>query len=140
MQDLTTFLSNHPFLSLAAAIALVLVMFIELIRARRSAYDISPQELTQLINHENAVTIDLRTSTEYKVGHIINSQNMQAQEIRANPKKLDKYRIKPLILVCSTGRDSQKLAAFLLKSGYNVYSLTGGIKTWKDAQLPLVKE
>lgn len=140
MQDLTTFLSDHPLLSLGAAVVLVLVMFVELVRARRAVYDISPQEITQLINHENAVIIDMRSAEDFKLGHIINSLNIPAHEFQGNPKKLEKFRIKPLVLISANGRESQKAAAYLLKNGYNVYSLVGGIKTWKEAQLPLVKE
>lgn len=140
MQNLTTFLANHPLLSLACAIVLVLVMFVELIRARRDAYNISPQELAQLINHENAVIVDIRSQEDYLSGHIINSLNLAAHAITNNPKLLEKHKIKPLVLIGNTGRDSQKLAAFLLKNGYNVCSLVGGINTWKSEQLPLVKE
>lgn len=140
MQDLTTFLANHPLLSLACAIVLVLVMFVELIRARRGVYNISPQELAQLINHENAVTIDIRSQEEYLSGHIINSLNISAEAITKNPKLLEKYKIKPIIFIDKTGRESQKLAAFMMKNSYNVYSLVGGISTWVNEQLPLVKE
>jgi rhodanese-related sulfurtransferase len=139
MQDFTTFLANHPLLSMSASIVFVLVMFVELIRARRAAYDISAQDVTQLINHENATLIDLRASDEFAAGHIIHSLNMPAHALRENPKSLAKYRLKPLILISNDGRESQKLAAFLLKNGYNVYSLVGGFRTWQEAQLPLVK-
>lgn len=140
MQDLTTFLANHPLLSLACAIVLVLVMFVELIRARRAVYNISSQELAQLVNHENAVVVDIRSPEDYRAGHIVNSLNLTSNALTNNPKLLEKHKIKPIVFIGNTGRDSQKLAAFMMKNSYNVYSLVGGIDTWKKEQLPLVKE
>jgi rhodanese-related sulfurtransferase len=140
MQDLTTFIANHPFLSLATAVIFVLLMVVELIRARGKVFNITPAEATQKINHDNAVVIDIRPNDAYRQGHIISAYSMLPQEIKDNPKKLEKFRARTIILVCQTGNESQKIAALLLKQGYNAYSLASGMRAWSEAQMPVVKE
>lgn len=139
MQELITFVTNHPYLNLAAVVVLLLIMLIEFIRAKRNVFNINPTEATQLINHDNAVVIDIRQQETYRQGHIIDAQLMIPQEIRQNAKKLEKFRNRPIIVVSNLSNESQKIAALLLKQGYNAYSLNGGMRAWNDAQMPLVK-
>lgn len=140
MQDLTVFINNHPLLSIATAAVLALVMIVELMRGKRRGFQLTPQQTTQMINHDNAVVIDIRPNDVYRKGHIIDAQSMTPQEVKASGKKLEKLKNKPIILVCGTGGESQKLAALLLKQGYNAYALAGGTRAWTDMQMPLVKE
>lgn len=139
MQDIITFISTHPELCAAMGFALLLLIIVEFLRNKRRHFQVSPLEMTQLINHNNAVVIDIRSNEVFKNGHVIDAVSLPAKDVMA-PKKLDKYKAKPIILVCQTGNDSQKIAASLLKGGYNVHSLAGGMRAWIDAQMPLVKE
>lgn len=139
MQDFTVFLSLHPYLTTAFIVVLVLVFLLEWIRARRNVFNLTSARVTHLLNRENAVVIDIRPQEVFKSGHILNSQSLKADEIKQNPKKLEKFRGNPIIIVAAGGNEAQKLAAFLLKNGYNAYSLAGGIPAWIEAQLPLVK-
>lgn len=140
MQDISTFISNHTALSGAAFILIVLLMIVEFLRLKRNAFFVSPMKATQLINHDNAVVIDIRSKEAYNQGHIIDSEILSTTEIQNNPKKIERFRSKPIIIVCNSGVESQKLAAVLLKRGYNAYSLAGGLRAWSNAQMPLVKE
>ncbi|VVC75109.1 Thiosulfate sulfurtransferase GlpE [Aquicella siphonis] len=140
MQDLTTFIAQHPLLSLAAAIVLILLILLELMRAKRNVFNISPSQVTHLINRENAAVIDVRQQDAFRAGHIIDAVSMPPQDILQNPKKLEKFRARPLVIVANSSSESQKIAALLLKQGYNAYSLTGGIRAWNEAQMPLIKE
>jgi rhodanese-related sulfurtransferase len=140
MQELTTFISSHLLLSLATAIVLALVMVVEFLRAKRVSSQLTPLQATQMINHDHAVVIDIRPSDAYRGGHIIDAASFTPGEIRDNAKKLEKWKTKPIILVCGNGLESQKLAALLLKRGYNAYSLASGMRAWSEAQMPLVKE
>lgn len=140
MQELTTFLSHHPLLSLAVIIVFILVAFIEFMRARRNVFNITPARAVQLMNRENAVVIDIRPNDIYRKGHIIDAVSLTVQEMQESPKKLEKFRIRPIIIVCHLGSESQKIAARLLKQGYNAYSLAGGMRAWNEGQMPVVKE
>lgn len=140
MQEFFTFLSNHSLLTGLFAITFVLVMIIEVLRASRTTFTLNSLEATQLINHQQAVVIDIRPATTYQNGHIIDAKNISAEEIQRSPKKLDKFKARPFLIVCGNGAESQKIAALLTKQGYNSYALAGGIRSWQEASMPLVKE
>lgn len=140
MQDITTFIALHPGLSLATLVVFVLILIVELIRARRKSTSLTPAQVTQMINHQHAVVIDTRPTDIYRKGHIIDAVSMMPEEIKNNAKKLEKFKSRPIILVCGSGVESQKLATILQKLGYNVTSLNGGIRSWTEAQMPLIKE
>lgn len=140
MQDITTFISNHAILFFAACIVIIILLIVEALRAKRGGFNISPLKTTQLINHENAVVIDIRSADAFQSGHIIDALSMQASEVTKLNKKFEKLKAKPIIIVCNGGIESQKIATFLLKNGYNAYSLAGGMRSWLSAQMPIVKE
>lgn len=140
MQDFTVFIANHMGLFYALGAILIALMLIEFLRSKRSSFHVGPTEAVQLINRHNAVVIDIRPEETYGKGHIVDSVCIPAHELSSATKKLDKYKGKPVILVCNTGMQTQKIAASLKKQGYTAFSLSGGMRAWSDAQLPLVKE
>ena len=140
MQELTTFIMNHQILVLAMMIVIALLLVIELIRARRRIYFATPSEIVKGINHDNAVVIDIRTPEAFQKGHIVGALSMSGHEIRNHLKKLEKFKEKPIIIVCDNGIESQKLAAILFKLDYNAFSLPGGMPAWIKAEMPLIKE
>lgn len=140
MQEISVFITNHPYLSAATLIVLIFVTIVEFMRARRNVLSISPAQVTQLINRENAVVIDIRQTETWRKSHIIDALSMNTKEIIENPKKLEKFKARPVVIVANTGAESQKLSALLLKNGYNAFSLNGGMRAWSEAQMPLVGE
>jgi Rhodanese-related sulfurtransferase len=73
MEQLFQFVGNHPTLFLAFGVVggvLVWSFFGEQLQGIQS---VQPQEATLLINHEDAVVIDVREDLEFAQGHIINS-------------------------------------------------------------------
>lgn len=139
MQDIVLFLQTHWTLSLPLISILLVLTLLEWVRHKQGASQISPARLTQLINHDNAVIVDLRSSDLYKDGHIIGAILLPASELNQNPKKLDAYKTKPIVLVCATGLESPKIAPTLLKEGLNIHVLNGGIRAWREANMPLIK-
>ncbi|MFZ2314945.1 MAG: rhodanese-like domain-containing protein [Gammaproteobacteria bacterium] len=139
MQELTNFLSQHSNLTITAIIIFVLVSIVEFIRINRNRSSLSVAETTQKINREQAVVIDTRSPDAFNKGHIVDAISIPAKDLQPNNKKLEKYRTKPIIIVCATGADAQKIAATLAKAGYNTYILAGGVRAWADAAMPLVK-
>lgn len=140
MENFTVFIARHMGLFYSFAAILTVLMIIEFFRAKRGRAQIRPADAVLLINKQNAVVIDIRNNDHYRKGHIIDALNFPSRELAEAGKKLDKYKNKPLIVVCGTGTDSQKAAAELAKQGYNASILAGGIRAWTSADLPLVKE
>ena len=100
---------------------------------------IAPGEATRLINHENAVLVDMRNDKDYREGHIVNAVHVPAEQNDA-AGKLDKYRDRPLIVCCRSGNQSLRLCTELTKKGFaSVYNLKGGLHAWQQAGLPLSK-
>lgn len=139
MQELINFLSHHNTLTIALIIIFFLASIVEFIRANRHRSNLTAAQATQKINREQAAIIDVRPIEAFQNGHIVDAISMPAKDFLATNKKLEKYRHKPLIIVCASGVDSLKIAAKLKKAGYNAYVLSGGIRTWSDASMPLVK-
>lgn len=140
MQEISTFIINHLLLTYAFSGVLILLMIVEFLKQKRNAFVINTTRAVQLINHDNAIVIDIRVADSYAKGHIIDAQSIAASDLTTNTKKYEKFKLKPVIVVCNTGSESQKIAALLLKQGYNAYSLAGGLRAWSGADMPLVKE
>ena len=71
---------------------------------------------------------------------MLNSRHLAIGELEARSSELEKYKAKPVIVICESGSRSDKAAATLRKQGFGqVFSLSGGIGAWKQAGLPLEK-
>jgi len=123
MEQLIEFLGNHPGLFLGFSIKPLL-----------------PQEVTLLINHENAIILDVREAKEYAEGHILNSVHIPLSTLSDKMARLEKYRNQPLIASCLSGSRSGNACRMLKKNGFEkVHNLKGGITAWQNANLPLIK-
>ena len=95
---------------------------------------------TQLINHKNALVLDVREESEYKAGHVLNSKLVPLGKLNERIGELEKYRDKPVVVVCRSGARSANACALLGKQGYaEVYNLAGGMIAWQKANLPVKK-
>ena len=105
---------------------------------RKKGKEVSPQEVVNLINNENATVIDLREKENYRKSHIIDSIHATLDEFKDN--KMSHYKNKPFILVCDQGVKSASLALKLRGQGFeNPLVLSGGMNAWQSAKLPTVK-
>ncbi len=138
MRQLEQFIINHWELWLALFLVLILIFINELWEQRKRAKELSPQAAINWINHENALIIDLRDAAVFRNGHIINAIQSSVEDF--NEHHMDKYKTKPLILVCAKGLQSAALATKLRAQGFSQpMALAGGIAAWQMAELPLVK-
>ncbi len=124
---------------LVGALFTVLVMlFVH--ESRKSGASLTPQQAINLINAEGGLFLDLRDSGEYGKGHIVDSLNIPAAKLDARMAELEKFREKPIVLVCKMGQHSGSAGKKLTAQGYtSVYRMTGGMMEWGAMQLPLVK-
>ena len=94
----------------------------------------------QLINREKAVVIDVSDAEEFALGHINNAKNVPFAQLEDKLASQVKNKELPLILVCSSGARSNRAVSVAKKLGFaNVQALAGGLKSWKEANLPLEK-
>ncbi len=140
MQDIMLFIQHHLLLNIAFLTILFVLISLEFINQKRNAIKISPAQVTRLINDGRATVIDLRGNALFNQGHIINSRSIPAAELTETPKRLEKLKSGPIVLVCATGMESTRIASLLLKQGIDAQILAGGIQAWSNADMPLTKE
>ena len=108
---------------------------------RRSAGGpwVSTAEATHLINREDALVVDVREPGEYGAGHILGAKNVPLS--RLDDGELVKRKERPVIVYCDSGERSGKAISALKKQGFTrVVNLTGGLKAWQQAGLPVEKK
>lgn len=139
-ERLPEFFASHPILSLAfIAITLALIAN-EFSRFTRGYKALTPALLTQLINRENALVVDVSPLSDFEKGHIVGSKNVVMSQFDPENKHLAKARELPVALVCRTGMVSAQAAKRLVKAGFQkVHWLDGGIGAWQSADLPLAR-
>ena len=94
----------------------------------------------QLINREKAVVVDICEPAEFGAGHVTGAKNIPLGDLEAKLPGLVKNKALPLILVCASGARSSRAVAIAKKLGYEqAQSMGGGLRAWKDANLPVEK-
>jgi rhodanese-related sulfurtransferase len=105
-----------------------------------AASGISPNEAVQCINREKGVVVDVCGADEFAQSHIKGAVNLPLDELEARLSKTVKNKSTPVIMVCAAGARSKRAQAIAQKLGYEkVHSLHGGLKAWKEANLPIAK-
>jgi rhodanese-related sulfurtransferase len=103
------------------------------------ATGLSPLHATQKMN-KDAVVVDVRDPEEFARGHIINARNIPAKELESRSAELQKFKNKPVIVVCEKGMQGGDAASRLRKLGFEqAVRLEGGLAAWRTAGLPLTK-
>ena len=139
MNEVIAFLITHWIASSLLAVLVVAYICVEFLYAESHA-SIPAKEVVNLINHDNAVILDIRTPEEFIAGHIISSLNIPLAELAGDINKIRKHALKSIIIVCTSGRDSSTPIKILKKEGFqNVFKLIGGIQGWASEGLPLKK-
>ena len=120
---------------------LFLCIFILIIyEGRKGGRRIDTNEVTRLINKEEAIVIDIRSSNEFSSGHITNAINIQPNKIDQQIDAIKAPKESPIILVCKTGNNSRVVGNKLQKNGFqNVNIISGGMLSWLNQGLPVSK-
>jgi rhodanese-related sulfurtransferase len=137
MSQLFEFVGNHPIL--VGIFAVLLTLFIRN-ETQRGGRGVSPQELVNLVNKEGAVVLDVRDSKEFAAGHIVDAVNVPHTSLESRLAELEKYKEKPVTIVCKMGQHAGTAGAMLRKAGFaSVSRLSGGMTEWRNQNLPVVK-
>ncbi len=101
---------------------------------------ISPAAAVQLINRERAVVIDVCDPAEYTAEHVGGAKSIPLAELEAKLPTTVKNKATPLVLVCASGMRAGRAVAVARKLGYDkADALSGGLKAWREANLPIEK-
>ena len=101
---------------------------------------LSPTQAVLMINREKAQIVDVRSPEEFSTGHLIGAKNIAMDVLESSLGKAINDKKRPLILVCASGVRSQRAQKIATKLGFEqANSLSGGLKIWQEANLPLEK-
>lgn len=102
---------------------------------------LTPGRAVQLINQEKAVVVDVRETEEFAAGaRIAGARNIPLGQLEAKLPSVVKNKALPVILVCPTGARAARALPIVKKLGYEqAQVMAGGLKAWKEANLPLEK-
>ncbi len=138
MAQFNEFVSNNFPLFLGLAVVLGLLAQ-NLWASLTNKTAIDPARLTELINREDALVVDVRAMADYAKGHIINAINIPSNGFKDQLHQL-KNKEQPIIVTCNTGSTSSSICKLLRANDFeNVYELKGGMATWISVNLPLSK-
>jgi rhodanese-related sulfurtransferase len=106
---------------------------------RGAAGGINTMDAVMLVNRQKGVLIDVSEPAEYAAGHAGGARNVPLSKLET-AADLPKNKALPLVVLCATGARSGKAVAILRKLGYeNVRALSGGLRAWREANLPVEK-
>jgi rhodanese-related sulfurtransferase len=110
-----------------------------LISFKLFATDITVHDLNQVIQENPQTTIlDVRTQSEFSMGHIEYAQNLDAYDPNLTEKlnTLDKNH--EYFVICRSGNRSRKVTNKMKKLGFtNYYNVLGGMMAWERAGYPI---
>ena len=98
------------------------------------------EEFAQRMMSKSVVLVDVRTPKEFAEGHIQGATNVAWGDDFEKQWNAEDIKNRFTVAVyCRSGRRSSAAASALVKMGYKVIELKGGILAWEKAGKPVVK-
>ena len=98
-----------------------------------SEIEVTPQQTRELLDKGEAVVVDVREPYEREAGHIDGSRHIVLGELTAHAGELPRDR--PVVFVCRVGGRSLMAAQAFRASGFDAFSMAGGLERWRDEGL-----
>ena len=101
---------------------------------------VSTANAVLLINREKAVVVDVSEPEEFAAAHVGGARNVPVGQLETRLPEVVKNKTLPLIFVCPSGARANRAVGVAKKLGYEkAMVLAGGLKAWKEANLPVEK-
>jgi rhodanese-related sulfurtransferase len=109
---------------------LILIILVFLTACGNAGYkNVSTDDAKKLIEDNEVIVLDVRTSEEFQGGHIPNAILIPLQELENRLTELDKE--KSYLVVCRSGNRSTQASEILSNNGFStIYNMTGGMNNW----------
>ena len=134
------FIQNNILMILVAVSSGTMLLWSLFGNRLRGVQEVNSAAALQLINHKNALVLDVREEKEFNVGHILNAKLIPLGKLTEQMAELERYRERPIVVVCRSGQRSASACALLSKQGFaQAYNLEGGVLAWQKAGLPVEK-
>jgi len=98
--------------------------------------DVDPERVAAWMAEEQPPqVIDVREPYEREAGHIEGSRHIELQALSARADSVDRAR--PVVFYCRVGARSDMAAQAFRASGFDAYSMSGGLLRWASEGRPL---
>lgn len=134
--DIYTFIGQEWLL---ITVLFALISLLILTSRKASGLPISSAEVVRLMNNDEAVVVDVRSSSDFNGGHIHGSINISHSQFAGRISELENKRDKLLVVTDQMGQHAGAIGKLLKKQGFQVRRLNGGINGWRQDSLPLVQ-
>ena len=121
------------FYLIVSAILLVYILYKRFaFIGNKNVKSVSAEEAYKLIKeNKDIIILDVRTSSEYKSGHIKGAKSLPGDNFASGLKQLEAYKDKPILVHCASGGRSPAAVRLLLKNDFkNVYHMNRGLAGW----------
>lgn len=96
---------------------------------------VTPAEAATMVD-DGALLLDVRERSEFNAGHAPQARNIPLRQLAGRLDGLPGDRT--IVAVCRSGARSTQATRLLVRQGYEVVNLSGGMNAWRRAGLPVV--
>lgn len=124
-------------LAIGSGVALLLPM---LGRSTAGMTVLSVTESVMLMSRKSSLVLDVREAEEFAQGHLQGARHIPLSQLAARSKELEKFKDKPVLLVCQRGSRANQAAKLLKAQNFSALNvLKGGMSAWLEANMPISK-
>jgi rhodanese-related sulfurtransferase len=96
--------------------------------------ELGPERAAEMAR-EGAQVVDVRGEDEHEAGHIAGDRLIPFDRLKDEAASIDQGR--PVVLYCRSGDRSAAAVQALRASGWDAYSIEGGLLEWTEQGLPI---
>jgi rhodanese-related sulfurtransferase len=101
--------------------------------------DIDPEQLAEWMSRAPELqVVDVREPYERDAGHIAGSRHIPLVELSAKAQEIEREH--PVVFYCRVGARSDMAAQAFRASGFEAFSMRGGLLRWASENRPLSPE
>lgn len=100
-------------------------------------FDVEKLTFNQIQSLESFQVLDSRTKKEFNISHLKGASFVSYDDFNLDKVVSSLDKSKPVLIYCSIGYRSGKIAEKLKKKGFKVYNLLGGIFEWVNNNQPV---
>lgn len=102
-------------------------------------HNVQPETLSQWLEADEAVLVDVREPAEYRAESIDHARNLPLSQVTIDDAHMPEHRHKKLVIHCQSGKRSMMACEKLKEQNapYDIWNLQGGIIAWKASGLPV---
>jgi rhodanese-related sulfurtransferase len=109
-------------------------------RGASGVANITSTEAVMLMNRTKPLILDVRDAAEYAAGHIQGAKHIPVGELVGRLKEIEKFKNKSVLVHCQKGMRAKSACNVLREQQFTqLHNLQGGLDSWIEAKMPLVK-